>query len=405
MVGPISRRSRRAVSGFSGQLQVKPTDKRSACEVSTSPNHAIGSQASVSSVCRMSSVAISASAAASRSACDSVAPRTSPPGLLLVKQQRRLARLAALGHAGSGVGDRFERFQPVVFSLAHAVRRRLHDKPKPRHSILDRDDLLDLLGILGDHDRHTGVVQHLGDPVRFGIGPAAAQPRRQATARPASRHRGAAGCRRSPRVCRRGRSRARPVRRRSATPARRSRTSSAPARCRRASRAARDGRRNSAALRCSSRGRVVAAFMRPPAGRRCRDRRGSRRDCAAHPPACPRRSCVPRSSTVTRSEMSITTAMSCSIRMIVVPHCAFTSRMKRAMSSFSPWFMPPIGSSSSSTFGSSASARPSSTRLRRPVGQRGGWLLADVLQFEKVDQFLDAGAMCQVLPSARGPSR
>ena len=82
MVGPISRRSRRAVSGCSGQLQVKPTDKASACEASASPNQAIGSQASVSSVCLMSSAATSASAAASRSACDSVTPRTSPPGLL-----------------------------------------------------------------------------------------------------------------------------------------------------------------------------------------------------------------------------------------------------------------------------------------------------------------------------------
>ena len=39
---------------------------------------------------------------------------------------------------------------------------------------------------------------------------------------------------------------------------------------------------------------------------------------------------------------------------------------ERAMSSFSSWFMPPIGSSSRITLGSSANARPSSTRLRRP---------------------------------------
>ena len=74
----------------------------------------------------------------------------------------------------------------------------------------------------------------------------------------------------------------------------------------------------------------------------------------------------PMSSTATRSEMSMTTPMSCSIRMMVVPHSWFTSRTKRAMSSFSSWLHPPIGSSSSRIFGSSASARPSSTRFCSP---------------------------------------
>src|SRR5262249_50836392 len=76
----------------------------------------------------------------------------------------------------------------------------------------------------------------------------------------------------------------------------------------------------------------------------------------------------PRSSTTTWSEMSITTPISCSISTIVMPRSWLTSRMYRAMSSFSSWFMPPMGSSSSRTLGSSASARPSSTRLRNPYG-------------------------------------
>src|SRR6266508_1572053 len=59
----------------------------------------------------------------------------------------------------------------------------------------------------------------------------------------------------------------------------------------------------------------------------------------------------PRSSTTTRREMSMTTLMSCSIRMMVVPHSSLTSRMKRAISSFSSMFIPPMGSSRSSTFG------------------------------------------------------
>jgi hypothetical protein len=65
-------------------------------------------------------------------------------------------------------------------------------------------------------------------------------------------------------------------------------------------------------------------------------------------------------------EMSITTPMSCSISTMVVPNWSFTSRMKRHMSCFSSTFMPAIGSSSSSSVGSAASARPSSTRFCRP---------------------------------------
>src|SRR5437899_2080652 len=76
----------------------------------------------------------------------------------------------------------------------------------------------------------------------------------------------------------------------------------------------------------------------------------------------------PRSRTTTRWEMSMTTPMSCSMRMIVVPHSSLTSRMKRAMSSFSSWFVPPIGSSSSNTLGWRARARPSSTRFWSPYG-------------------------------------
>ena len=55
-----------------------------------------------------------------------------------------------------------------------------------------------------------------------------------------------------------------------------------------------------------------------------------------------------------------------SISTMVVPNSSFTSRMKRLMSCFSSTFMPAIGSSSSSTCGSIASARPRSTRFCRP---------------------------------------
>src|SRR6516165_6736937 len=107
----------------------------------------------------------------------------------------------------------------------------------------------------------------------------------------------------------------------------------------------------------------AASPCRPlPAPRYARITSGLLCTCCGVPSAMLR----PLSSTATRCEMSITTPMSCSIRMMVVPHSELMSRMKRAISSFSSWFMPPIGSSSSSSFGSSASARPSSTRLRKP---------------------------------------
>jgi len=64
--------------------------------------------------------------------------------------------------------------------------------------------------------------------------------------------------------------------------------------------------------------------------------------------------------------MSITTPMSCSMSTMVVPNSSFTSRMKRHMSCFSSTFMPAMGSSSSSTCGSMARARPRSTRFCRP---------------------------------------
>ncbi len=62
----------------------------------------------------------------------------------------------------------------------------------------------------------------------------------------------------------------------------------------------------------------------------------------------------------------MTTLMSCSTSAMVVPNSLFTSRMKRHMSSFSSTFMPAIGSSSSRSSGSAASARASSTRFCKP---------------------------------------
>src|SRR4029450_8034141 len=120
----------------------------------------------------------------------------------------------------------------------------------------------------------------------------------------------------------------------------------------------------------------------------------------------------PMSSTATRSEVSIPTLMSCSIRITVTPHSSLTSRTKRAMSSFSSWLHPPIGSSRSRIFGASARGRPSSTRfggaggLRvqrersagldaflQAVGERAGRPPAQVLDAQESDDVLDALSM------------
>src|SRR5882724_1801519 len=74
----------------------------------------------------------------------------------------------------------------------------------------------------------------------------------------------------------------------------------------------------------------------------------------------------PKFSTTTLCERSITTPMSCSIMSTVVPRSSLMSRMYLAMSSFSSAFMPAIGSSRSNRRGSSARARPNSTRFCRP---------------------------------------
>ena len=93
--------------------------------------------------------------------------------------------------------------------------------------------------------------------------------------------------------------------------------------------------------------------------------------------------------------------MSCSISAMVVPYWLFTSRMKRDMSSFSSRFMPAIGSSSSRRSGSMASARPSSTRFCRAVGQAADRHPADFLDLEEVDDLLDLLAVLDLLAHGR----
>src|SRR6266851_4479094 len=195
-----------------------------------------------------------------------------------------------------------------------------------------------------------------------------ARARRPGIARRPAPSTGAAGCRRSRRAGRRGRTRERPGPARSPAPAPRTRATSRTARSRGPSRGWPDGlpdpvRCAGASAEASSGQPRVPPLVTPLVSPRYALMTwGFERTLSGVPSAI----FCPMSSTATRSEMSITTPMSCSIKMMVVPHSWLTSSTKRAMSSFSSWLQPPMGSSRSRTLGSRARARPSSTRFCSP---------------------------------------
>jgi hypothetical protein len=67
-----------------------------------------------------------------------------------------------------------------------------------------------------------------------------------------------------------------------------------------------------------------------------------------------------------RSQISITKAMSCSMRRIVMPNSSRSRRISAASAWVSRGFIPAAGSSSSTTLGSVASARAISSRRWSP---------------------------------------
>ena len=75
---------------------------------------------------------------------------------------------------------------------------------------------------------------------------------------------------------------------------------------------------------------------------------------------------LPKSSTVTRSAIPITNAMSCSTSSTEIPSSCRASAIARAIAIDSSCTIPATGSSSNSRPGSAHSARASSTRLRVP---------------------------------------
>src|SRR6478736_4264822 len=92
---------------------------------------------------------------------------------------------------------------------------------------------------------------------------------------------------------------------------------------------------------------------------------GSARTAAGAPSAI----FAPWSITTTRSQMLITTFMSCSTSRMEMPKRCWMSRISRVSSPFSVGFMPAAGSSSSSSFGRVASARTISSRRWLPYGR------------------------------------
>jgi hypothetical protein len=77
---------------------------------------------------------------------------------------------------------------------------------------------------------------------------------------------------------------------------------------------------------------------------------------------------LPKSRTVTASAIRMTIPMSCSTSRIEMPRLSRTETISPAISRRSPPFMPATGSSSSSSRGSTHSARASSTRFCTPYG-------------------------------------
>src|SRR3972149_2800401 len=111
---------------------------------------------------------------------------------------------------------------------------------------------------------------------------------------------------------------------------------------------------------------------------------GSLATCAGSPSEI----LTPKSRTLTRWLMSITTLKSCSMRRMVTPLSSLMSRMNRAMSSFSSRFIPAIGSSSRRSFGWREGAReldPFPEAVRE--GPHG--FFPDILDFEEIDDVLD----------------
>src|SRR5262249_6667127 len=100
----------------------------------------------------------------------------------------------------------------------------------------------------------------------------------------------------------------------------------------------------------------------------------------------------PKSRTMTRSEISITTPMSCSMSTIVVPHSSFTSRMKRAMSSFSSTFMP------QQNVGMRHQSASQLDAFLQTVRQRPHRALAQRLNLKEFDYFLHDLALRHFLP-------
>src|SRR5499426_3752978 len=161
VVGPSSRRSRCTVSGLSGQLAQKPTTRLRNRVYAASPAHAIGRYARALSSAWMSSALLNASARASALACVSMTPF----GLPVVPEGAGTLR----AELAPELLDRLIGAKPVVLVVEHAARIVVDHQAEARELVAERQDLVDLLLVLGHDHRTLGVIpderQLLGDRI------------------------------------------------------------------------------------------------------------------------------------------------------------------------------------------------------------------------------------------------
>ena len=82
-----------------------------------------------------------------------------------------VGRHGRIGERGASFRhDRLERVQAGLVIVGEAARLVVEQMAKPRQPVADREDLVDLLLVLGDDDAGLGMIEHRGDLVRHRIG-------------------------------------------------------------------------------------------------------------------------------------------------------------------------------------------------------------------------------------------
>jgi hypothetical protein len=82
-----------------------------------------------------------------------------------------VGRRGRIGEGGAAFRhERLERVKAGLVVVGEAARLVVNEMAQPRQPAADREDLVDLLLVLGDDDAGLGVIEHRGDLVRHRIG-------------------------------------------------------------------------------------------------------------------------------------------------------------------------------------------------------------------------------------------